>query len=412
MKLSQSFTKTLKNAPADESSVNAQLLIRAGFIHKEMAGVYTLLPFGLRVVDRLVRIVQDEMDAIGGQQMRTSIFQNRDVWETTGRWSDDVVDTWFKTELKSGGEVGLSFTNEEAYSAILKNFVNSYRDLPIYVYDFKTIFRNELRAKSGMLRGREFYWKALYSFSKNEEEHNTFYEQAKAAYRRVFDRAGIGAQTYLTFASGGTFSKYSHEFQMLTEAGEDVIFLSREKGIAVNREVMTDEVLAELGLSRDELSEEKAIEVGNIFSLGFKFSEPFRLTYKDNEGNDIPVFMGSYGIGITRLMGAIVEAMHDDRGICWPAAVAPFRVHLVSLGQSERAEQLYQQLTAAGVEVLYDDRDALSAGEKFADADLIGCPVRVTIGSKTPEGQLEYRLRSEPEHQLISEEELLKLLKN
>jgi prolyl-tRNA synthetase len=175
---------------------------------------------------------------------------------------------------------------------------------------------------------------------------------------------------------------------------------------------MTDEVLAELGLSRDELSEEKAIEVGNIFSLGFKFSEPFRLTYKDNEGNDIPVFMGSYGIGITRLMGAIVEAMHDDRGICWPAAVAPFRVHLVSLGQSERAEQLYQQLTAAGVEVLYDDRDALSAGEKFADADLIGCPVRVTIGSKTPEGQLEYRLRSEPEHQLISEEELLKLLKN
>jgi prolyl-tRNA synthetase len=379
MKLSQSFTKTLKNAPADESSVNAQLLIRAGFIHKEMAGVYTLLPFGLRVVDRLVRIVQDEMDAIGGQQMRTSIFQNRDVWETTGRWSDDVVDTWFKTELKSGGEVGLSFTNEEAYSAILKNFVNSYRDLPIYVYDFKTIFRNELRAKSGMLRGREFYWKALYSFSKNEEEHNTFYEQAKAAYRRVFDRAGIGAQTYLTFASGGTFSKYSHEFQMLTEAGEDVIFLSREKGIAVNREVMTDEVLAELGLSRDELSEEKAIEVGNIFSLGFKFSEPFRLTYKDNEGNDIPVFMGSYGIGITRLMGAIVEAMHDDRGICWPAAVAPFRVHLVSLGQSERAEQLYQQLTAAGVEVLYDDRDALSAGEKFADADLIGCPVRVFL---------------------------------
>lgn len=411
MKLSQSFTKTLKHAPADESSVNAQLLIRAGFVHKEMAGVYTLLPFGLRVVERLVRIVQEEMDAIGGQQMRTSIFQSREVWETTGRWSDQVVDTWFKTELKSGGEVGLSFTNEEAYSAILKNFVSSYRDLPIYVYDFKTIFRNELRAKSGMLRGREFYWKALYSFSKNQEEHNAFYEQSKVAYRRVFERAGIGAQTYLTFASGGTFSKYSHEFQMLTEAGEDTIYLDRTKGIAVNHEVMTDEVLAELGLVRDQLTEEKAIEVGNIFSLGFKFSEPFRLTYKDQEGKDIPIYMGSYGIGITRLMGAIVEAMHDDRGICWPASVAPFAVHLVSLGQNDRAQKLHDELSQAGIEVLYDDRESVSAGEKFADADLIGCPVRVTIGSKTPDGQVEYRLRTEAEHRLISEHELMGLLK-
>lgn len=412
MKLSQSFTKTLKHAPADESSVNAQLLIRAGFVHKEMAGVYTLLPFGLRVVERLVRIVQEEMDAIGGQQMRTSIFQSREVWETTGRWSDKVVDTWFKTELKSGGEVGLSFTNEEAYSAILKNFVSSYRDLPIYVYDFKTIFRNELRAKSGMLRGREFYWKALYSFSKNQEEHDAFYEQSKTAYRRVFERAGIGAQTYITFASGGTFSKYSHEFQMLTEAGEDTIYLDRQKGIAVNHEVMTDDVLAELGLVRDQLTEEKAIEVGNIFSLGFKFSEPFRLTYKDQEGKDIPIYMGSYGIGITRLMGAIVEAMHDDRGICWPASVAPFAVYLVSLGQNDRARKLHDELSLVGIDVLYDDRESVSAGEKFADADLIGCPVRVTIGSKTPEGQVEYRLRTATEHRLISEQELMELLKS
>jgi len=411
MKFTRLFTRTLKDAPADEAAVNAQLLIRAGFVHKEMAGVYSILPLGFRVVEKLVRIVREEMDAIGGIQMQTSVLQNREVWEKTGRWSDDVVDTWFKTELKNGGEAGLSFTNEEAYSAILKNFVSSYKDLPAYPYDFKTIFRNEARAKSGILRGREFYWKALYSFSRNQEEHDAFYEKAKDAYRRVFDRVGIGAQTYLTFASGGTFSKYSHEFQTLTPAGEDTIFLDREKGIAVNREVLSDEVLGELGLQREQLTEEKAIEVGNIFSLGYKFSEPFRLTYKDGEGKDTPVYMGSYGIGITRLMGTIVEVSHDDAGIIWPTGAAPFAAHLVSIGQAERCDALYAQLTAAGVEVLYDDRADKSPGEKFADADLIGIPVRLTVGGKTPEGKVEYKLRTGKETKLVDESELVRLLK-
>lgn len=411
MRFSRLFTRTLKDAPADETAVNAQLLIRGGFVHKEMAGVYSVLPLGLRVVENLVRIVREEMDAIGGIRMQTSVLQNREVWEKTGRWSDDVVDTWFKTELKNGGEAGLSFTNEEAYSAILKNFVSSYKDLPAYPYDFKTIFRNEARAKSGILRGREFYWKALYSFSRNQEEHDAFYEKAKEAYRRVFDRAGIGAQTHLTFASGGTFSKYSHEFQTLTPAGEDTIFLDRDKGIAVNREVLTDEVLAELGLTREQLTEEKAIEVGNIFSLGFKFSEPFRLTYKNQEGADVPVFMGSYGIGITRLMGTIVEVSHDDAGIIWPKSVAPFAAHLVSIGQAQRCDALYEKLTAAGVEVLYDDRTDKSPGEKFADADLIGIPVRLTIGGKTPEGKVEYKLRTSRESTSVDEAELPQLLR-
>jgi len=410
MRLSRLFTRTLKEAPADEAAVNAQLLIRAGFVHKEMAGVYSLLPLGLRVVKKLEQIVREEMDAIGGAEMRTSELQSREVWEKTGRWSDDVVDTWFKTELKTGGEVGLSFTNEEAYSNILRQYVSSYKDLPVYPYDFKTIFRNEVRAKSGILRGREFYWKALYSFSRTPGEHQEFYEKAKEAYVNVFRRAGIGDRTYLTFASGGTFSQFSHEFQTLTPAGEDTIHLDRAKGVAVNREVLTDEVLAELGLTRGGLTEEKAIEVGNIFTLGTKFSEPFRLTYKDQSGADVPVYMGSYGIGITRLMGTIVEVSHDDTGIVWPAAVAPFAAHLVSLRADERCNALYRKLTAAGVEVLYDDRDGASPGEKFADADLIGCPVRLTVGGKTPDGKVEFKARTEREFRLVDESELAALL--
>ncbi|MEK7600494.1 MAG: aminoacyl--tRNA ligase-related protein [Patescibacteria group bacterium] len=414
MRFSKLLTKTLRHAPSDEAAVNAQLLVRGGFVHKEVAGVYSILPLGLRVIEKIVRIIAEEMDAIGGVQMRTSVLQNKEVWEKTGRWSDEVVDNWFKTTLKSGGELGLSFTNEEAYSAIVKNFVSSYKDLPVYPYDFKTIFRNEARAKSGILRGREFYWKALYSFSKNKEEHDAFYEQAKEAYRRVFERVGIGAQTYITFASGGTFSKYSHEFQALSDAGEDTIYIDAEKGIAVNREVLTDDVLADLGLERAKLTEEKAIEVGNIFSLGFKFSEPFNLTYKDAEGNDVPVYMGSYGIGITRLMGAIVEIAHDDRGIIWPESVAPYRVHLVSLGDvAGRADVLYNALIKEGIEVLYDDRVDATAGEKFADADLIGCPVRCVMSEKTiAQDAIEMKRRTSSEPELVTYEELINICRS
>lgn len=413
MRLSKLFTKTLREAPADEVAINAQLLIRGGFVHKEMAGVYSILPLGFRVMEKVVRIVKEEMDAIGGVQMKTSVLQNKEVWEKTGRWNEEVVDTWFKTPLKNGGEVGLSFTNEEAYSAIVKNFVSSYKDLPIYPYDFKTIFRNEARAKSGIIRGREFYWKALYSFSKDKEEHDAFYEKAKEAYRRVFKRVGLGAQTYLTFASGGTFSKYSHEFQTLSEAGEDMIYIDEKKGIAVNKDVFTDEVLAELGLDRANLKEAKAIEVGNIFSLGFKFSEPFKLTYKDRDGKDVPVFMGSYGIGITRLLGTIVEVSHDEDGIIWPDSVAPFRVHLVALeGCAAQANELYEKLQKQEIEVLYDDRDDKTAGEKFADADLIGCPVRLVVSAKTiKEGGVELKRRNEKKAQIIKESEIAELLK-
>jgi prolyl-tRNA synthetase len=406
MRQSQLFTKTRKEAPADEVSKNAQLLIRGGFVHKEMAGVYTLLPLGVRVMEKIVAIIREEMNAIGGVQMKTSILQTKETWEKTNRWDDTVVDNWFKTTLKNGGELGLSFTNEEAYSNLMKDFISSYRDLPQYPYDFKTIFRNEMRSKSGMLRGREFYWKALYSFSKDQIEHDMFYENAKIAYGKIFKRVGIDKITYLTFASGSTFAKYSHEFQTISDAGEDIIYIDQEKNIAINQEVLTDDVLIELGIDREKLVEAKSIESGNIFSLGFKFSEPFGLTYKNEKGESIPVFMGSYGIGITRLIGTIAETFSDDRGIIWPESVAPFRVHLLRLGNSdqviENADKLYVELSNAGIEVLYDDRDA-GNGEKFAGADLIGIPYRIVVSEKSlTAGGVEIKKRNETEGNIVS----------
>lgn len=414
MKLSQLFTKTRKDAPADEVSKNAQLLIKAGFVHKEMAGVYTMLPLGLRVMKNIENIIREEMDAIGGIEMRTSIMQTKEVWERTNRWSDEVVDNWFKTKLKNGTEVGLSFTNEEAYSNILKNYISSYKDLPIYPYDFKTIFRNETRSKSGLMRGREFYWKALYSFSQDQDQHDAFYEKAKQAYKTIFDRMGIGERTFLTFASGGTFSKYSHEFQTLSEAGEDIIYLSRNKKIAINKEVYNDEVIADLGLVGEKLEEVKAIETGNIFSLGTKFSEPFDVSVVDESGKQRTVIMGCYGIGITRLVGTVAELLSDERGLVWPENIAPAKVYLARLGNIpsvvSAADELYNRLTQDGVQVLYDDRD-VRPGQKFADADLMGIPYRVVVSERTLEsGKLECKKRTEAQAQSLAVDELIQTL--
>lgn len=410
MRQSQLFTKTKKEAPKDEVSVNAQLLTRAGYIYKEMAGVYTYLPLGLLVLKNIENIIREEMNAIGGIEMKTSILQSKEVWEKSGRWDEKIVDNWFKTKLKNGTNVGLSFTNEEAYSNILKQYVSSYKDLPIYAYDFKEIFRNEARSKSGILRGREFYWKAMYSFSKNETEHNDFYEKAKVAYQKVYDRVGIGHLTYLTFASGSTFSKFSNEFQALTEAGEDIIYLDEKKRMAVNKEVYNDEVLQSLELDKKEMVEKKAVEVGNIFTLGTKFSDPFDLKYKNEKGEDQMVFMGTYGIGLSRLMGTIVEINHDEKGMIWPEAVAPFKVHLLSLGKNEEAEKIYQELSEKGVEVLFDDRE-LSAGAKFADSDLIGIPYRVVVSEKSLKaGGVEVKKRNEEKSEIIELQKLFSCL--
>ena len=415
MRQSKLFTKTRKEAPADETAKNAELLIRGGFIHKEMAGVYSYLPLGLRVLNKIENIIRDEMNKIGGMEMKTSVFQNKEVWEKSNRWDDEVVDNWFKTKLKNGGEIGLSFTNEEAYSNILKQYVSSYKDLPLYLYDFKNIFRNEVRSKSGILRGREFYWKALYSFSKNEAEHDIFYEKAKQAYTNIFQRTGIGHLTYMTFASGGSFSKFSHEFQTLAGTGEDTIYIDENKGVAVNKEVYIDKVIESLELKKEDLVEKRAIEVGNIFSLGTKFSAPFDLKYKNEKGEEKLVIMGSYGIGLGRLMGTVVEVLSDDKGIIWPESIAPFSLHLLVLGDDDKvfteANKIYESLLKAGIEVLFDDRKDISAGEKFSDADLIGMPTRIVVSARSlKEGGVEVKKRIEEKGKIISQDELLKNL--
>jgi prolyl-tRNA synthetase len=327
------------------------------------------------------------MNALGGQEIALTALQDKKVWEKSGRWSDEVTPIWFKTKLQNGTEVGLGFTHEEALTSLMKDYIRSYRDLPVYTYQFQTKFRNEERAKSGIMRCREFLMKDLYSFSKDLKEHEAFYETAKKAYVNVFNRVGLGDKTYITFASGGSFSKYSHEFQTITDSGEDMIYVHEGKRIAINKEVLNDEVLKDLGVKKSELVEKKAVEVGNIFNLGTKFSDAFELTYVDDGGKPEPVIMGSYGIGPGRVMGTIVEVLSDDSGIVWPEAVAPFQVHLISLGKEggdaeKEANTLYKKLETLGVEVLFDDRD-LRPGEKFADSDLIGIPTRVVVSEKT-----------------------------
>ena len=392
MKQSHLFTKTRREAPKDEVAKNAQLLIRAGFINKEMAGVYSYLPLGLRVLNKIVSIIREEMNAIGSQEVYLTALQDKEKWSTTNRWDDAIVDNWFKTELKNGTELGLGFTHEEPLTVLMKDHIRSFRDLPVAAYQFQTKFRNEARAKSGIMRGREFLMKDLYSFNRNEASHAEFYIKAKEAYLRIFERVGLGAQTYVTFASGGSFAKYSHEFQTVTDAGEDIIYIDEKKKIAINKEVLNDEVLVDLGVTREELIEKKAVEVGNIFSLGTRFSEPLNLVYSNEEGKSVPVVMGSYGIGPGRLMGTIVEIHADDKGLVWPEAVAPFAVHLIALNKKgadgaedvvkKATDELYEKLTKKGVEILYDDRDT-TAGEKFGDSDLIGIPVRYVVSEKT-----------------------------
>jgi len=285
MRQSQLFTRTRREAPSDEASKNAQLLIRAGFIHKEMAGVYDFLPLGLRTLNKTIQIIREEMNAIGGVELSLSSLQDPALWKKTDRWSDEKVDSWFKTALKSGGELGLGFTHEEPLTNLMREQISSWRDLPSYPYQFQTKFRNETRAKSGLMRTREFIMKDLYSFSRNEPEHLAFYEKAADAYKKVFERAGLGGRTYMTFASGGSFSTYSHEFQTVCDAGEDVIYIDEGRGLAVNREVYDDpEVYKASGLDKASLKEAKAIEVGNIFTLGTRFSEALGLAYKSEEG--------------------------------------------------------------------------------------------------------------------------------
>lgn len=387
--------------------MNAQLLERGGFIYKNLAGVYSYLPLGLRVLNKIVGIIREEMNAIGGQELLLSTLQDPQVWKKTDRWRDEAIDVWFRTKLKNEAEVGLASTHEEPLAEMMSHFVSSYKDLPVYVYQFQTKFRNELRAKSGLMRVREFIMKDLYSFTRTQKELDDFYEQCARAYLRIFKRVGLGDKTFRTFASGKPFSKFSDEFQTLSEAGEDTIYLDRGRGIAVNKEVYQDDVLKELGLKKSNLEEVRAIEVGNIFKLGTRYSEGLGLFFTDQDGGEKPVIMGSYGIGPGRVMGAIVEVASDEKGIIWPESIAPFQVHLVEL--RAKAMKIYTSLLKEGIEVLYDDRD-VAAGEKFADSDLIGIPWRAVVSEKTGD-KIELKRRHEEKARLVTLKELVSTFK-
>ena len=565
MKSSELFTRTFKQAPAEEVSKNAQLLIRAGYVYKVMAGVYAYTPLGLRVIENIKQIVREEMNAIGGQELIMSSLQRRETWEATGRWDDEVVDIWFKSKLKDGTDVGFGWSHEEAIIEMLKTFLSSYKELPINVYQFQTKLRNELRAKSGIMRGREFIMKDMYSCSVNAEQHEAFYQSSIEAYKKVFERVGLGENTYVTFASGGAFTQYSHEFQTICDAGEDKIYMVPSTGEAFNEEVAPakapaldsqedqkplevidepgvigvaaickqfdlrpnqttktmlykahdgtvvaavvrgdydvneDKLKAVLGASRVRLLDEDSIgqltgaelgyagilnlpdtvrlvvdeaceglvnfetganhtgqhavqvnwerdvprpetfydiktvkegdrhpdsgevytihktaEVGNIFNFGIQKSKDTNFVFTDENGEQQYVHLGSYGIGVTRLMGVMAENFSDEKGLVWPDAVAPFRVYLARLGDDEAvvrsADTLYEELMHEGIEVLYDDTDR-RPGEKFADADLLGMPHRIIVSPKTVAAdQYEYKKRTEQSSTTVSKDDLKMLL--
>lgn len=408
MRMSQLFTKTSKTAPADEVALNAQLLIRAGFVYKVMAGVYAYTPLGLKVLENIKQIVREEMNAVGGQELIMTNLQRRDTWETTTRWSDDIVDVWFKTRLKDDTELGLAWSHEEAIMEMMQQFVKSYKDLPTSVYQFQTKLRNELRAKSGIMRGREFIMKDMYSLHASAEDLDEYYNKVIDAYKRVYDRLGIGKETYVTFASGGAFTKFSHEFQTICDAGEDILYVHKEKNIAVNEEVL-DDAIAELGISKDELVKVKSAEVGNIFNFGTEKAEQMEVTFTGSDGKEHPVYLASYGIGITRVMGVVVEKFADSKGIVWPENIAPVKVYLVRIGgegATRHADELYEELLKKGIDVLYDDRDE-RPGAKFADAELMGIPYRVTVSDRLLEaGTYEFTTRATGETKLLTREEL------
>lgn len=387
MRLSHTFTRTRKQAPADEVAHNAQLLIRAGYVHKTMAGVYSYTPLGLAVLENIKQIVREEMNRIHSQELLMSTLQRQELWQETGRWSDELVDVWFKSHLQDGTEVGFGWTHEEPIIELLRSYLKSYKDLPISVYQFQNKLRNELRAKSGIMRGREFIMKDMYSIHASKEDLDAYYQEVIEAYKRCYNRFGLGDDTYVTFASGGAFTKFSHEFQTICEAGEDYIYLHRGRNLAINEEVV-DEAIIELGIDKSELERVKTAEVGNIFNFGTQKSEEMGLVFTGEDGRQHHAYMGSYGIGITRVMGVIVEKFADDKGLVWPEEIAPARVHLVQIGKESvaAADELYDTLQQAGISVLYDDR-AARPGEKFADAELLGMPTRVTVSDRLLEAE-------------------------
>jgi len=415
---SKLFSRTSREAAKEEKSANAVFLERAGFIDKLSSGIYSFLPLGFMVLKKIEGIIRQEMQGIGGQELLLPALHPKLFWQKTKRW--DSMDDLYK--LKEGEkEFALGPTHEEIIVPLAKKFIKAENDLPLYLYQIQTKFRKEKRAKSGILRVKEFIMKDLYSFHSSQEDLDRYYEKVKRSYFKIFQKVGIKKQfLYLTYASGGSFSKYSHEFQALTPAGEDTIYICKKCGIAVNKEIKSKTPSCpNCGSKNFEVK--KAVEIGNIFKLKTKFSEPFGLTFTNKQGEKKFVLMGCYGIGLGRLLGAVVELNNDSKGIIWPDSIAPFNAHILPLQSSNKAaaksienysKKLYSDLTKAGISVLYDDRKNKAAGEKFVDADLIGIPWRLVVSEKTLEKQMvELKERSSGRIKLLKKREALNFLK-
>ncbi len=416
---SKLFCKINKNKSPEVESVSADLLARAGFVDQLMAGVYTFLPLGYRVLKNIENIIRKNMVNAGGQEILMPVLQPKENWLKTGRWNN--MDVLFKIKGSGDKEYALGPTHEEIISPLAKKNILSYRDLPFAIFQIQTKFRDELRAKSGILRTREFLMKDLYSFHETQEDLDKYYDKMIKIYFNIFKELGIGKETYLTYASGGTFSKYSHEFQMVTEAGEDLIYICNKCKIAINKEIKAETPACPV-CSSDSFVEKKAVEVGNIFKLGTKFSLPFDLKFKDKDGIEKPVIMGCYGMGLSRAIGSVVEVNHDEKGIVWPKEIAPFLVHLISIGDSDKVKRAsekiyekYNEVSAQGGPAsgwLYDDRVDKSVGEKFAEADMIGIPYRIVISEKTlAKNSVEIKERNKKEAKLVKIKDLIKNLK-
>ena len=402
---SKLFYKTSKDKSAGAESISHDLLIRAGFIDQLMAGVYTFLPLGIKVLKNIENIIRQNMEKspANGQEVLMPVLQPKENWQKTGRW--ESLDILFKIKGNGDKEYALGPTHEEVVSPLAKKNIFSYKDLPISLFQIQTKFRDELRAKSGILRTREFLMKDLYSFHSTQEDLDKYYEKMLKVYADIFKECGIGKNTYQTMASGGSFSKYSDEFQTTTDAGEDIIYICRKCQLAINKEIKTENSVCPKCKGSD-FEEKKAVEVGNIFKLGTKYSLPFDLKFRDKDGSEKPVIMGCFGIGLSRLMGAVVEVSHDEKGIIWPKAVAPFIVHLIGVEDNKKikatAEKIYNILQKERIQVLYDDRQNESVGEKFAEADLIGIPYRIVISEKTVKtGSVEVKERGKNQVKLV-----------
>ena len=400
MKFSKLFTKTLREAPTDEVAINAQYLIRGGFVYKNSTGVYSFLPLGWKVLTKIANIIREEMNTIGGQELFMPGLVDKKYMESTGRWNLDVG-YFAKAKSEEEPSFVMGWSHEEVLTAIASKFVSSYKDLPFSAYQIQTKYRHEARAKSGLLRSREFMMKDLYSFHKDEEDLNKYYQKAKEAYFKVFERCGL--KSIYTLAAGGVFTdKFTHEFQVVSDVGEDTIYMCEKCEYAENSEISKLKDGDKCPNCDGVIHEKKSIEVGNIFNNGTKYSESLELNYTDEAGDKRPVVMGAYGIGLGRVMGTAVEIHHDDKGIIWPENIAPFKMHLVSLDQNSEADKIYENLNKKDAEVLYDDRADKTAGEKFADADLIGCPIRVVVSKKTLEkNSVEIKNRNSNEAELV-----------